>query len=100
MRAAGFDVEWAGSWPSDPGDDEILTRSIAEMRILITLDKDFGELAVRRRVAHCGIMRLVGFAARRIAPTCIQVLRRYEADFTVGCLVTVDQNRVRIRRPA
>ena len=30
----------------DPGDEEILATAYAEGRILITLDKDFGELAV------------------------------------------------------
>jgi hypothetical protein len=24
LRYAGFDVEWSGEWPVDPGDEEIL----------------------------------------------------------------------------
>ena len=44
LEAAGYDVIWAGSWPRDPGDEEILRRAYNEGRILITLDKDFGEL--------------------------------------------------------
>ena len=47
LKAAGHDVIWAGNWPSDPGDEEILTRAHQEGRILITLDKDFGELRDR-----------------------------------------------------
>ena len=41
LKAAGHDVVWAGDWPTDPGDDEILALAHREGRILITLDKDF-----------------------------------------------------------
>ena len=41
---AGHDVIWSGDWPSDPGDEEILTRAHAERRVLITLDKDLASL--------------------------------------------------------
>src|SRR5262252_5266692 len=63
LRAAGHDVEWSGDWPEDPGDDEILQRALAAGRVLVTLDKDFGELAVVRRRVHCGIVRLVNLSA-------------------------------------
>jgi len=46
LQAAGHDVVWTGDWLQDPGDDEILDHAHQEQRILITLDKDFGELAV------------------------------------------------------
>ncbi len=49
LAAAGHDVIWAGDWSSDPGDEEILDQAAAENRVLVTLDKDFGELAVRPR---------------------------------------------------
>jgi predicted nuclease of predicted toxin-antitoxin system len=37
LKAAGHDVVWAGDWPTDPGDDEILALAHREGRILITL---------------------------------------------------------------
>ncbi len=52
LRAAGHDVVWTGEWDKDPGDDEILARAQAEERVLVTLDKDFGEMAVFRGVPH------------------------------------------------
>ena len=39
---------WSGDWFEDPGDEEILAIARNEERILITLDKDFGELAIVR----------------------------------------------------
>jgi hypothetical protein len=57
-------VVWAGEWPEDPGDEAILATALAHGRILVTLDKDFGELAIVRDASHAGIVRIVGFAAR------------------------------------
>ncbi len=42
----GHDVLWAGSFPGDPADDEFLAFALNEGRVVVTLDKDFGELAV------------------------------------------------------
>lgn len=55
LRSRGHDVVWAGEWAADPGDEEMLTRAFAEQRVLVTLDKDFGELAIVRKVPHHGI---------------------------------------------
>ena len=55
LEAAGHDVVWTGTWSSDPGDEEILATAHREGRVLVTLDKDFGELAVVRRIPHCPV---------------------------------------------
>ena len=60
IAAAGHDVLWAGDRRADPGDEEILAQAHAEGRVLVTLDKDFGELAIVRGRPHAGIVRLVG----------------------------------------
>jgi len=63
----------------------------------VTLDKDFGELAIVRGVVHSGVIRIVGISARRQGDVCLRVLERYGAELAKGALVTVDLNRVRIR---
>ena len=98
LRAAGHDVEWAGDWPEDPGDDQILTRAHGKRRILVTLDKDFGELAVLHERPHHGILRLVGLAARQQAVVCDQVLEAHGAELEEGAIVTAEPGRLRIRR--
>jgi len=40
----------------DPGDEEILEWAHREGRVLVTLDKDFGELAIIHERSHCGII--------------------------------------------
>src|SRR5207245_2790223 len=79
LAAARQDVVWAGDWPDDPGDEELLRRAHAERRILVTLDKDFGQLAVVQGLPHAGIVRLVDIAAERQAQICLQVLAQHEA---------------------
>jgi predicted nuclease of predicted toxin-antitoxin system len=99
LKAAGHDVVWAGEWPTDPGDEEILARAHREGRVLVTLDKDFGELAVVYRIPHSGILRLVNLAARRQATVCLRVLALYGEDLKSGAIVTAEPGRLRIRPP-
>jgi len=99
LEAAGHDVVWAGDWPKDPGDDEILERARNEERVLVTLDKDFGELAVFHGAAHCGILRFVGISARKQALVCQQVLAIHGAELVAGAIITAEAGRLRIRLP-
>ncbi|MCC5874368.1 MAG: DUF5615 family PIN-like protein [Gammaproteobacteria bacterium] len=57
LRHAGHDVLWTGDWTRDPDDQEILKFAHDEGRILVTLDKDFGERAIVFGEAHRGIIR-------------------------------------------
>ena len=98
LEAAGHDVIWVGDWSQDPGDQEILGRAHDEQRVLATLDKDFGELAVLQRLPHSGIVRLVGLRARQQGPSLSQVLRIYASELAAGALITVEPGRVRIRQ--
>ena len=97
LAESGHDVIWVGDWSEDPGDEDILARALVEHRVLVTLDKDFGELAVVRGLPHSGIIRIVGISARHQGDFCLRVLKRYESDLARGALVTVDLSRVRIR---
>ncbi len=94
---AGHDVAWAGDWEEDPGDEEILAIADREGRVLVTLDKDFGELAIVHQRPHRGIVRLVNIAAQRQASFCLQALDRFAEELEAGAIVTVDTQRMRIR---
>jgi predicted nuclease of predicted toxin-antitoxin system len=99
LQTAGHDVFWTGDLPEDPGDEDILAQAHREQRVLITLDKDFGEMVIRRNLPHSGIMRLVNIAARQQGTVCQEVLARYGDDLIRGAIVTVEAGRVRIRPP-
>jgi predicted nuclease of predicted toxin-antitoxin system len=99
LVAAGHDVVWSGDWPTDPGDEEILAIANEQRRVLVTLDKDFGELAVLRGQPDCGILRLVGISARQQAAVCREVLARHAAELASGAIITAEPGRLRVRSP-
>ena len=99
LGAAGHDVVWTGDWPEDPGDEEILEQAHEEGRVLITLDKDFGELAIVRGTPHGGILRLVALSTEQQVTVCLAALRRYAQELEAGSIVTAETGRIRVRPP-
>ncbi|HZW32477.1 MAG TPA: DUF5615 family PIN-like protein [Isosphaeraceae bacterium] len=99
LQAAGHDTVWVGQWDQDPGDEAILAHALAEGRILVTLDKDFGELAIARGLPHGGILRLANFAARQQANACLHVLGLHGAELEAGAILTAEPGVLRVRLP-
>jgi len=99
LESFGHDVVWTGDWPSDPGDEEILATANNEGRILVTLDKDFGEIAIVKGKPHSGILRLVNLSANQQGIVCLRVIEVYGQVLQSGAIVTVEPGRIRIRPP-
>ncbi len=95
---AGHDVLYAPDyWPKDPGDDEILKLAFDEDRVVVTIDKDFGELTVRQGLPHSGLIRLVNLRVAQQGPSCIQVIELYSQELQAQAIVTAEPGYVRIR---
>ena len=99
LRAVGHVVESTADWPRDPGDDDVLTHAFQNSQVLITIDKDFGELAVVLRRPHVGIVRLVDCRAEDQGRVAAATLAQYGQELSQGAIVTVEPGRVRIRPP-
>jgi predicted nuclease of predicted toxin-antitoxin system len=99
LETSGHDVVWSGDWPEDPGDEEILAKAHNEGRILVTLDKDFGELAIVKGKRHSGILRLVNFSAKQQGIVCLRVIEGYGKVLQSGAIITAEPGRIRIRPP-
>jgi predicted nuclease of predicted toxin-antitoxin system len=57
LRESGHDVLSATESLAGQPDSAVLSRAVAEQRVLVTFDKDFGELAFRSRLpAACGVV--------------------------------------------
>src|SRR5690242_16226164 len=54
LRADGHDVRWIRTDAPGISDDAVLDRARGEGRVLLTFDKDFGELVLKRgaRASH------------------------------------------------
>lgn len=97
LEKAGHNVTWIGNMEKDPGDETIIREAFSENRILVTLDKDFGELAIVKKNPHYGIVRLVDCAAQKQGQLCIIILQRYAQELVQGAIVTAEPGRIRIR---
>lgn len=97
LRARGHDVAWVRADAPGSTDRQVLGRAVAEGRLLITFDKDFGELAFRAGLpATCGV---VLFRIRLASPS--QVAQRAAAvlegrDDWAGHFAVVLDDRVRM----
>jgi predicted nuclease of predicted toxin-antitoxin system len=96
LRAGGHDVVESRTLGSDPGDRALLAAATADQRVLITLDKDFGQFIFLERVRHAGIIRLPDVpVAQRIALVS-DALSRFPEGIPSQTVVTLQIGRVRI----
>jgi predicted nuclease of predicted toxin-antitoxin system len=98
LQSLGHDVTRVGTdYPRDLPDPDILSRAHAEGRILITDDRDFGELVFRYRQAHDGVIYLrlsstqITLRLARLAA----VLEAYPKGITEFLVVTAERIRPR-----
>jgi predicted nuclease of predicted toxin-antitoxin system len=98
LRAAGLDVTAIGETISGASDDDVLATASREGRILITEDRDFGELVVRQRLGVHGVVlleldRLSNVAEAELVTTVVS----RNADKLSGNLLVIEPGRVRVR---
>ena len=97
LRLRGHDVAWIRTDSPGASDDDILVRAVAEQRILLTFDKDFGELVFHRgQKASCGIVlfRYTAPFSRSVA-LMISIILESRTDWA-GHFSVVDNWRIRI----
>ncbi len=98
LREDGHDVWYVMESARGMGDLSLLQRAAAEQRVLITEDKDFGDLVIRLGLPAHGIVLV------RIEPadSDAKLLRLREVLEThphrlAGCLTVVDRSKTRFR---
>jgi predicted nuclease of predicted toxin-antitoxin system len=98
LRENGHDVSESRKRGEDPGDSVILDWAANEKRILITMDKDFGELIFSRGKTHFGLVRLPDVPVRRRIELMKKLLHEYEEALESKAVITVRSGRIRISR--
>ena len=95
----GHDVLEAQSLGPDPGDRTLLELAESGNRVIITIDKDFGELIYLHGVSHAGLIRLPDVRmAQRIALV-EDIINRHSQALEERAVITVQGGRIRISRP-
>ncbi len=95
----GHDVVEAQTLGSDPGDRALLERAGAEDRVLVTMDKDIGELIYLRRVSHSGMILLPDVRVPQRIEAVKAVLEGHHQALEERSVVTVRGGRIRISHP-
>jgi len=69
-----------------------------ERRVLVTMDKDFGEFIFAGGASHCGLVRLPDVPADRRIALMERVLADYAPEPAAQAVITVRGGRLRISR--
>src|SRR4051794_16817663 len=99
LREQGHDVLWIREEAPGSSDLDVLARALRENRLLITFDKDFGELVFRRGAsASCGIVlfRISQASPAAVAENIARVLAS-RSDWT-GAFSVVEDFTIRMRQ--
>lgn len=98
LRAAGHDVASVGEIAPGSPDEDVLRLANIESRIVLTNDKDFGELIYRRGRASAGILllRLESEDGAQKAARLMQIFPSVEGALT-GRFTVLTEARARLR---
>lgn len=94
----GHDVLSALEVAPRASDQELLALALAEQRILVTEDKDFGELVFVRRLPHPCIIRFADMTVAEQATAMLQLIEGESEAMRSDSIIVVTRSRVRIRR--
>lgn len=102
LRADGLDVVWIAETAPSIVDTDVLARAHSDGRILLTDDKDFGELVVREGRPHRGVvlLRLSGMPLDARAELVSRLFAASAAELVDAFTVVEPDGRVRVRRAA
>ncbi|MBN1902158.1 DUF5615 family PIN-like protein [Candidatus Sumerlaeota bacterium] len=98
LRDAGHDVIWIRTDAPGSRDGEVLESAQRENRLVITFDKDFGELAFRHGLpSQCGVIlfRIPPISPENVVKLILQALKKRE-DWS-GIFAVIEPDRIRIR---
>jgi predicted nuclease of predicted toxin-antitoxin system len=98
LRSDGYDVFSVAETMRGALDSEILARAYSEQRILLTEDKDFGELVYRQQLATYGII-LLRFDPNEDEQKLdrLQAILRLHHERLEGAFVVIEAAKLRIR---
>jgi predicted nuclease of predicted toxin-antitoxin system len=98
LRQAGLDVHWIAEANPGASDDEVLALCVSTGRVLLTFDKDFGELAYRRGQSAPGgivLFRVTPQSPDDIAGMALSAMQSQQS--WTGHFSVITRQRIRMR---
>jgi len=101
LRADGHDTVYVAELSPSIADDQVLDEANARSALLVTADKDFGELVYRLGRIHAGVVltRLAGLSPSAKADAVSELFRDHAAELP-GVFCVIAPGSIRIRRPS
>jgi predicted nuclease of predicted toxin-antitoxin system len=98
LRQDGHDVTYVVEMERGISDETVLQRANGQEALLLTVDKDFGELTYRQKLIHHGVVliRLEGFSNQTKAELVAQALHERGAEF-VNAFTVISPGMIRVR---
>ncbi len=99
LRHDGHDVEYVAEMSPGIMDEEVLTLAVDESTLLLTADKDFGELIFRQGYVKRGIVlyRLAGLSSQEKAEIVSLAITEH-GDELLQSFSVITEKAVRVRR--
>ena len=97
LAELGHDAIFAADVDPKASDETLLALSAEQGRILVTEDKDFGDLVFVFGLPHAGIIRFTEMEASEEASAMEYLINNHAAEMQSGAMIVVTPNRIRIR---
>lgn len=99
LRAAGHDVTAIAEIEPALDDDAVFARAVAEQRIVLSEDKDFGRFSAADPVLPGVVLLRFEARARTLIAEAAVELFELQADRLIGRFAVLEPGRVRFHRP-
>lgn len=100
LRAAGFEVLAIAEQAPATEDPEVMERAVRESRVLLTEDKDFGQLVYSEGRSSSGVI-LIRFppdARPQLPAAILETIHRLGRELATS-FVVLSPHKIRVRRP-
>lgn len=97
LRSAGHDVDWIRALHPGYKDEQVLALAQSDDRVVLTFDKDFGELAFHRGLPASSGVILLRFEPSSVERVSEIIITALEQPISwIGNFVVISEDRIRV----
>ena len=99
LREEGYDIKAVRDIDPRMDDENIIHTAVTENRMVVTMDKDFGELVYHASMKHCGVLllRLENATGIEKLQVVKHIMKNYSSQIK-DCFCVYQNDRFRIRK--
>lgn len=92
-------AHWVDIGPADAPDNLLMQWALQNGRVIMTADLDFAALIATSKANAPSVLQLRSdlLTIEALGAAVLEVLTRFETELEAGAIVTLDQNRMRVR---